>query len=353
MTARVMAYHGSEKPVLFFSGTNLIGTVDGPPYTLVVSNLAAGQHWLTATYTDYHGNRGTSPAVRITLTPVNQPPTVSLVWPRSGDRWDHYFVACTFLKLKAEASDPDGSVAQVQFLADTNIIGTVTNPPFNLVWPLGMGAPPSPIGWTLRAVATDNLGAKAESTGVRITYSGVLVPTPVVEIVCPRNGMLFAAPATFVFSAEVLASEGDAGPVEFFVGTNSVGVNDQTGQLGLTATTPANSVTVSNLMEGDYNLTVRYLGLDGRRCISCYAITNTIRVVKLGVQNPSLTADSRLQFDVLTAFPGKQAVIKASPNLLDWRPISTNQPSSNTFTFTDRSPATNAQQFYRVLVPDE
>src|SRR5262249_55044391 len=148
---------------------------------------------------------------------------------------------------------------------------------------------------------------------------------------------LFAAPATFVFSAEVLASEGDAGPVEFFVGTNSVGINDQTGDVGLARTTPLNSVTVSNLTEGEYHLTVQYRGLDGIYCVSCYLSTNTIRVVKVGMQNPSLTPDGRLQFDILTAFAGKQTIVEASPNLRDWLPISTNLPASNTFTFTDIS----------------
>jgi len=69
------------------------------------------------------------------------------------------------------------------------------------------------------------------------------------------------------------------------------------------------------------------------------------------VRQPSVTVDGRLQFEVVTSFPGKPTIIQASPNLLDWIPISTNQPSSNTFTFTESSPATNSQRFFRVLVP--
>lgn len=106
---------------------------------------------------------------------------------------------------------------------------------------------------------------------------------------------------------------------------------------------------VSNLLEGDYKLTVRFRGGDGIRC-QCNMITNAIKVVKLGLQLPSLTPDRRLQFDVVTSFPGKQTVIETSPNLLDWTAASTNQPSSNTFTFTESIPATNSQRFYRVFV---
>ena len=85
----------------------------------------------------------------------------------------------------------------------------------------------------------------------------------------------------------------------------------------------------------------------------CNFVTNTIRVVKLGVQSPGLTPDGQLRFEVVTSFPGRPTVIEASPNLHDWLPISTNQPSSNTFTFADSSPATNVHRFYRVQVPAE
>ena len=112
----------------------------------------------------------------------------------------------------------------------------------------------------------------------------------------------------------------------------------------------ASIVTVTNLAEGEHKLTVRYRGLDGTLC-SCVLKTNTVRVVKLGFQSPYLTPDGRIQFQVVTSFPGRQTMIQASPNLLDWVPVSTNQPSSNTFTFSDPNPATNAQRFYRALVP--
>jgi hypothetical protein len=78
-----------------------------------------------------------------------------------------------------------------------------------------------------------------------------------------------------------------------------------------------------------------------------------VRVVQLGVQSPSLTPDGRFQFDVVTSFPDQETVIQASTNLSDWVPISTNRPSSNTFTFTESSRATNRHRFYRVFLPSE
>lgn len=203
----------------------------------------------------------------------------------------------------------------------------------------------------MKAVAIDDSGARSESNPVRVHYVIGAPPRPVLVIVSPSNGAIFAAPATFVFSAEVLASTAqDAGPVEFFIGTNSVGLVDA-GAL-LTATTPPSSVTVSNLLEGEYKLTVRFRGGDGLFC-PCNLITNTIRVVKLGMQLPRLTADGRFQVEVLTSFPGKETIIEASSNLVNWFPISTNQPLSSAFTFTESSPATKSQRFYRVSLPPE
>jgi len=249
------------------------------------------------------------------------------------------------IKIKADVTDPDGTVAQVQFFAKTNLIGVVTNQPFNLVWQVILpGVNNGPLD--LLAAAVDNLGAATESESVPVWYYTGAVPAPVVDITSPRDGGIFASPATFVFSAEVLASLGVVGPLEFFVGTNSVGLVDQGGFL--TATTPPSSVTVSNLLEGDYNLSVAFRGQNGSYC-HCGSIT--IHVVQLGVQLPSVIPDGRLRFEVVTSFPGKLTIIQASPNLMDWVPISTNQPTSNSFTFTATAPATNSQRFYRVLVP--
>jgi hypothetical protein len=83
------------------------------------------------------------------------------------------------------------------------------------------------------------------------------------------------------------------------------------------------------------------------------SVLRTIRVVKLGIQLPRVAATGRLQFDVLTSFPGRQTIIQTSFNLSDWTAISTNQPPTNSFTFTESSPATNSHRFYRVVLPTE
>ena len=215
--------------------------------------------------------------------PDNRAPQVSISWPAPGD----LFRAGTTIRIKAAATDPDGSVAQVQFFAQPELIGVVTNPPFNLLWQVeSRGAASGSLD--LQAVAVDDLGAQTESAIVTVTYYTGGPPRPVLEIISPVDGAVFPVPATFDFSAELLASSGGAGPVEFFVGTNSVGIVEQGGWFS--ATTPPNSITVTNLAEGEHKLTVRYRGLDGTLC-SCVLKTNTVRVVKLGFQSPYLTPD--------------------------------------------------------------
>src|SRR5438093_2457567 len=103
-----------------------------------------------------------------------------------------------------------------------------------------------------------------ESEPVAVGYHTGAAPAPVLEIITPGDGALLSSPATFLFSAELLATPWPTGPVEFYVGTNSVGLVDQGGTF--TATTPLNSVTVSNLVEGDYKLSVAYRGQNGTLC---------------------------------------------------------------------------------------
>jgi hypothetical protein len=221
----------------------------------------------------------------------------------------------------------------------------VTNPPFNLLWEMPFA--PCEFGmFDLKAVAVDDLGATTESAPVVVHQVCGRPPLSVLEIVSPADGAVFAAPATFEFKAEILASGSGSALVEFYIGTNLV----QRVMSNMTATGPPVSITVSNLPKGEYKLTLR----DRYSiCVACDVQTNTVRVVDLGIDSPRLTPDGRLQFEVVTAFSGRETLIQSASDLLNWSPLRTNVPSSNTFTFTESSPATNAQRFYRVFVPPE
>ena len=91
---------------------------------------------------------------------ANSPPTVSLTSPANGAT----FEAGSILTLAATASDPDGSVSRVDFLANGTQVGSDDAAPFTVQWG-GVAAG----SYTLTAVATDNLGATKTSTPITIS----------------------------------------------------------------------------------------------------------------------------------------------------------------------------------------
>jgi hypothetical protein len=271
---------------------------------------------------------------------TNRPPQVSIVYPHP---YESFSGGAVIIKIKAEAFDPDGSIAQVQFFADDRQIGVPTNAPYNILWVID--------AWlvTLRAVAIDNEGARTESRPV-IVGANLGPAMPVVEISAPANKFVMSAPATFDFVAEVLASVGDAGPVEFLINGQSIGT--VSGEGTLRAATPPASVSVTNLAEGEHQLAVRYHGQSGGYC-QCLYQSNLLRVVSLGVRGPALSAEGHFQFEVVTSFPNVETIVQVSPNLQNWTPVQTNNPATNMFVFTDTSPATNGHRFYRVVLPSD
>jgi glucose/arabinose dehydrogenase/plastocyanin len=104
----------------------------------------------------------------ITVKGANLPPTVSIASPTNGAS----FLSPASLTLQAIATDPDGSVAQVQFFNGSNVLGTATAAPFNLPVTLYPGSN------TLIAVATDNQGTSATSGPVSLSVTTMAIADP-------------------------------------------------------------------------------------------------------------------------------------------------------------------------------
>lgn len=68
------------------------------------------------------------------------------------------------LRITAEASDPDGAIAKVEFYASGTLIGAVTRAPYTVKWKL-----PSASTYSLTAVAEDTRGARTTSAPVSVT----------------------------------------------------------------------------------------------------------------------------------------------------------------------------------------
>ena len=164
---------------------------------------------------------------------TNLPPSVSIIEPKDGD----VFYTPTNIQFLAKATDPDGFVTRVEFFAGTNDLGSgvsvVLDPPgvngvTGLVWFFNW-LNPSPGDYPLTAVATDNGGASTVSDPVNIAVlQGP--PTnlpPVVRMVSPANGSVFHAPINLPLFAFASDPDGFVTSVEFFAGTNSLGLGQR------------------------------------------------------------------------------------------------------------------------------
>ena len=101
-----------------------------------------------------------------TLTPEpspapapNQAPTVSIKSPASGATYN----APAAVTISATASDADGTVSQVQFYSNNQLIGTDTTSPYSITWNnVAAGT------YSVQAVVTDNGGISVGSSVVSI-----------------------------------------------------------------------------------------------------------------------------------------------------------------------------------------
>lgn len=160
---------------------------------------------------------------------TNLPPLVDIASPTNGQT----FSVPTDIPLLARASDPDGSVTNVEFFAGTNDLGHGLSVVLD---PLGSGGISGLVYWlnwqnvpadkyALTAVATDDSGLSTTSNPMNITVlpGSPTNHPPVVRITSPPNGSVFRSPVNIPIFAYAADPDGQVTSVEFFSGTNSLG----------------------------------------------------------------------------------------------------------------------------------
>jgi len=244
---------GTISKVEFFNGATKLGEDSTSPYSFSWNSVAAGSYTLTVKATDNRGAVTTSAAVSISVV-NNSAPTVSMTAPTNGT----VLTAPASFTLAATVSDSDGGVAQVEFFNGGISLGIDTTDPYSVaVNSLAAG------NYTLSAIATDNLGAKATNS-----VSLVVNALPTASIIGPTNGQSFVAPATIALAADASDADGTIAKVEFFNGAT---------KLGEDSTSPY-SLAWSNVAAGSYTLTVRAIDNRGATTTSAavaIAITNS------------------------------------------------------------------------------
>ena len=159
---------GSVTNVSFFDDGLFLAGTNTPPYA-VTAALSPGSHALTAVATDPGGITATSTVVNITVSAVNVPPTVTITNPAAGA----VFGNTDPVTIQTSASDPDGSVTNLQVFNGTNLLQSFSAGPYNFT---GTGISGSfALGTNIiTALATDNLGATTTSAPVQVIIARYL-----------------------------------------------------------------------------------------------------------------------------------------------------------------------------------
>ncbi|HMA30313.1 MAG TPA: Ig-like domain-containing protein [Casimicrobiaceae bacterium] len=271
LSADAASTTGTISRVEFFDGASLVGTANSPPWRATLASAAVGTHSITARATDNHGLATTSRAAQVEVRGANQPPSVSLATPADGAR---YPIGST-VSLTANASDPDGTIAAVEYRIGTagSLIGRATSPPYAVAWS-GMASGT----YGLVAVAYDDRGASATSAMASVTIAPNAVPT--IALTAPADGGAFVAPATIGLIAAGTDSDGSIAKVEFFSGSTLIG----------TSTSAPFTATWPNVAAGSYSLTAKATDNLGATAISApvsVSVTaNAPPVVSLGAPVP-------------------------------------------------------------------
>lgn len=200
---------GSVSSVEFFANGVSIGVDNTAPFTANYNAASAGTITLTAVATDNSGGQTTSAGISIIVS-SNPAPNVSITNPTNGAS----FVVGDVINITANATD-NVSVQSVEFFLDNVSVFVDNTAPYAYAYTGVLGS------HTVRAKATDNLGASTTTPNTTFTVSNNLPPT--VAITSPTNGTLITFPANVTINANANDLDGFVTSVEFFVNSVSIG----------------------------------------------------------------------------------------------------------------------------------
>ncbi len=182
--------NGSITSVEFFVDGVSIGTDNSSPYSINYTGTL-GSHTITASATDNLGVVGSSTAITISVG-SNPPPTISITSPLNGD----LFVAPAVVTITANASDPNGTVSNVNFYVNGSLVGSDATSPYSFNWTSVIGTA------VITAKATDNQGAQTTSAGVTISVADPNIPYKIITSNNSCQTSTFCLPVTAIDTVE-------------------------------------------------------------------------------------------------------------------------------------------------------
>jgi RHS repeat-associated protein len=241
---------GSIQYVEFLSGSTVIATDNSAPYaaTWTPPSNVANAYLVTARAVD-NGGGSSSASAHIAVT-TNLAPTVSIQQPTSG----RVFAAPASIAISAVATDPDGTISQVEIRRNGVVIASGTSGSLNFNWTgVGQG------NYLLTAVARDNVGAITHSNAVPITVNATNQP-PAVVLTSPSYSQTFLPPGNIILSAIANDADGGVARVEFLAA--SVEFPLESTVINTDSTAPY-VFYWTNVPRGNYSLSARAFDVNG------------------------------------------------------------------------------------------
>ncbi|HYI00394.1 Ig-like domain-containing protein [Hyalangium sp.] len=231
--------------VLFYSGADYLGYDSAAPYQLNWNSTAYsdGPHEFTATVVDGSNQRAVSAPVTVLVD--NTSPLVFITEPSFGA------VVSGTVTFKASAQDSIG-VARVNFYYGSTLLGTFTQPPYEITWDTTDHADGD--YYYLYAEAYD-LAGHVDTTFVRFSIENDVEPTGSITSPDPQAVLSGTTP----FSVRALDPQG-IDRVTFYVGSKYVTWDG-------TAPYAINFNTL-NFTNGDYVLTARIFDAAGNMIVT-------------------------------------------------------------------------------------
>jgi len=193
---------------------SLYGCVQAPNGTVILNGNSQLVGGLACDRLTINGNS------LLGLVAINQPPGIALASPVQGTS----VIVSTPIVFSATATDPDGTIALVEFYNGVTRLGIgvpVAGQPaiFNFTLPSGL-----PVGsYTFTALATDNTGATTISTPVSITVALAPNTAPQVVLTSPAAHAALIPNTAVTLKATATDVDGTISKVEFYDGAAKLG----------------------------------------------------------------------------------------------------------------------------------
>jgi hypothetical protein len=214
-----------------------IGTATVPPYAVTWNDVPRGSFNIYAVAEDTRGFSTPTDTVLINVIGPNVAPTVSLTSPINGAS----ITSGATVQLAATANDSDGSIAQVEFFANSALLGASNIAPYSMPW-----VTPAAGDYVLVARARDNSGAATNSLPISVKVQPPNAP-PTVALTSPQESASFPLGTPVPLAATASDSDGGIARVDFYQGTNLLG----------SSSAPPFAFNWSNASAGSYILTAR------------------------------------------------------------------------------------------------